>query len=156
MNVEATPDGWKKGNTTLKKFREENAKFSTSTKLTNQSGALLQSFLPNNKNSSTATFYSTFQLGATIGSKLPYASVHEYGGFIKHKGKMPYYFFYLYKKTGNEFWQRLGASALKKGGVNIPRRPYFYVALDKYKNDSNGFNKTLNNLLSILTKDLIK
>lgn len=65
-------------------------------------------------------------------SVITYARIQNEGGFIKHKGKMPYFFFWMYSQTGNEFWQIMGASALKKGGVTIPARPSFEPGIQDF------------------------
>lgn len=155
LGVKEKPDNWKTGNGVTKKMAQlANATFSNSTLLRVGSGKLIQSFLPQSNDSLTKTSYSNFTLDATIGSALKYASVHEHGAFIESKGKMQFYFLYLYKQTKNDFWLILAKTVFKKGGVNIPARPYFNTALQKYKDSPDGYNQTMKKLLDELMKSI--
>lgn len=67
------------------------------------------------------------------GSSLPYAAIHEYGGFIRSKGNMQKYFWARFADTKNTYFRNLALHVEKKGGVTIPKRPYFAPALQKFK-----------------------
>lgn len=87
-------------------------------------GALLNSFFDRQ------TFdinYSNGIFSGQIGSNLPYADIHEYGGFIKSKTKFSMFggLMKKYKETGDEAYAIMAKSALLNQGVNIPARPYF-------------------------------
>ena len=104
-------------------------------------GGLAQSF-GGGKNSSTEITIQDFSVKAKIGSKLPYANIHERGGFIAAKkykvtksGRkipaMAAYFWAMYFKSNqaNPFFKTMALSVTKKGGVDIPARPYFDSAI---------------------------
>ena len=67
------------------------------------------------------------------GSSLPYARIHEYGGFIESKGNMHKYFWARFAETKNTYFRNLALHVEKKGGVTIPKRPYFTPALQRFK-----------------------
>ena len=67
------------------------------------------------------------------GSSLPYAKIHEYGGFIRSKGNMHKYFWARFAETNNTYFRNLALHVQKKGGVTIPKRPYFAPALQRFK-----------------------
>ena len=67
------------------------------------------------------------------GSSLPYARIHEYGGFIRSKGNMHKYFWARFAETNNTYFRNLALHVQKKGGVTIPKRPYFAPALQRFK-----------------------
>ena len=92
--------------------------------LRSNTGALLNSFFD------SETFkinYSNGVVSGDIGSKLPYADIHEDGGFIKSKTQFSMFggLMNMYFKTGDEAYKFIALSALKNGGVNIKARPYF-------------------------------
>jgi len=100
-------------------------------------GGLANSF-GGGKNSTTKITFDNYSVKATIGSALPYAKIHEEGGFIAAKNykvtrsgrkipAMAAYFWAMYFKSNkaNPFFQTMALSVTKKGGVNIPARPYF-------------------------------
>ena len=92
--------------------------------LRSNTGALLNSFFERD------TFdinYSNGIFSGQIGSKLPYADIHEHGGFIKSKTKFSMFggLMKKYKETGDEAYAIMAKSALLNQGVNIPARPYF-------------------------------
>ena len=72
------------------------------------------------------------------GSNVPYANIHEYGGTINHPGGTPYKFIgdgkiVFFKKTDPR------AAKLKKTkphSINMPARPYFNPAVQRFKNDN--------------------
>ena len=70
------------------------------------------------------------------GSNLPYARIHEYGGFIESKGKMHKFFWRKFAETKNTYFRYLALHVKEKGGVTIPKRPYFAPALQKFKASS--------------------
>lgn len=93
---------------------------------------LLKSFRYKDENSDTRIKIGSANVKVKFGSRLPYAHVHEHGEFIKSKGKMHKWFWYMYWKSkySNDFYKIMALHVLKKGGVKIPKRPYFYPAFD--------------------------
>ena len=100
-------------------------------------GGLANSF-GGGKNSTTKITFDNYSVKATIGSALPYAKIHEEGGFIAAKNykvtrsgrkipAMAAYFWAMYFKSNksNPFFRTMALSVTKKGGVTIPARPYF-------------------------------
>ena len=109
---------------------------STNAKIEINTGGLFRSFSRGGvgnifKTSSTGNFYQL-----EYGSNLPYAAIQEYGGFIKSKGKMHKYFWARFAETKNTYFKNLALHVQKKGGVQIPKRPYFAPSVSKFK--SNG------------------
>lgn len=141
MEIAGVSSDWKKGIKGAEAFPKKTATWRDkgSVKLRGKSGQLLQSFLPRRKNSLTKVELNGLRLEVDFGTKLPYAGVHEYGGFIKHKGNMPGWFYAQYKDTKNKFYLVMYLSSKKLGGVNIPARPYFNPAIEKLK--TGEFNK---------------
>lgn len=86
------------------------------------SGALLNSFFKT-KNLN----YSNGLYTGELKSDLPYARIHEYGGFIKSKTKFSMFggLMKMFNSTGNEAYKYMALSVLKNNGMNIPARPYF-------------------------------
>ena len=114
---------------------------SSSTKLQIGKGALYRSFGVKDKNN----FYEERADGFTLGSKLPYATIQEEGGFIKSKGKMPSYFWARYYATKSPYYKNLALAVKKNGGVNIKAKPYFRPAEKKFA--SEGVYELQNNIL---------
>lgn len=129
-----------------------NATWSNSQKLQHRGGAQpLSLSFGGGESSSTKITTADFKVKAEIGSKLPYASIHEEGGFIRSKrtkttrnGRvipmMAAYFWAMYYagKQSNPFYRTMALSVTRKGGVNIPARPYFKEAmkgLEKHYNE---------------------
>lgn len=104
---------------------------SSSDKLDLGSGALYKSFKVKNKNN----YYKENDDGFEIGSKLPYATIHEYGGFIKSKGRMHKFFWAKWLETGSPYYKRLFFAVLKNKGVTIKARPYFHPAEKKFEEE---------------------
>ena len=114
---------------------------SGSSKLQTGKGTLYKSFAPKDKNN----IYEERSDGFTVGSKLPYATIQEYGGFVKSKGKMHSYFWARYYDTKSPYYRNLALSVQKKGGVNIKAKPYFAPAEKKFSNE--GVNELHNMVL---------
>lgn len=104
---------------------------SGSDRLQTGEGALYKSFAPKDKNN----FYEERGDGFTVGSKLPYATIHEYGGFIRSKGKMAGYFWARYYDTKSPYYKNLALAVRKNGGVNIKAKPYFHPAEKKFESE---------------------
>jgi phage gpG-like protein len=88
----------------------------------------------------------------TLQSNKPYAAIHNYGGFIRatpvsktnpttgvqrQTYKMSLFFWHLYFTSKNEYWKIMALSVNKKGGVNIPKRPYFDDGIKDLKENLN-------------------
>lgn len=110
------------------------ATWSNSEKL-NHYQTLARSFLPGEPGSLSEIRTTNTGVDVTLGSGLPYAAVHEFGGFIKSKGKMQNYFWAMYykSKTENPFFRAMALSVAKKGGVTMPARPYFHKAIEEFE-----------------------
>lgn len=131
-------------------FDDKNETFSKSKELRIKTGKLYRSFALNSEN--TLTDYDVTEKGlkVTYGSELPYAEIHEYGGFVKSKGKMESFFWYKFFNTDNEFYRIMALSVRKKGGVNIPKRPYFNPALKAFR--KNGLKEIYLQIIEEITK----
>jgi phage gpG-like protein len=106
---------------------------SLSSKLNVKSGKLLASFMPNNPDTLSSFNNSNNNINVFFGSKTKYAAIHEDGGFIRSKGKMDKYFWAVYFQTGNSYYKNLALGVMKRGGVNIPKRPYFKPGLQNFQ-----------------------
>ena len=113
---------------------DSTAWFTNKSKLQLRTGRLFKSFAPNSDEGTNELNISEKGFKLTIGSNLPYASIQEYGGFIKSKGRMHKYFWYKYAESRNIFFKILALSVIKRGGVNIPQRPYFNMGLQNFEN----------------------
>ena len=99
-----------------------------------KSGALLNSFFePQNFYLKTVNGI----LSGKIGSDLDYARIHEYGDFVKSKTQFSMFggLMKMFFKTGDEAYKIMAFSALKKGGVTIPARPYFNPFINEMNKD---------------------
>lgn len=74
------------------------------------------------------------------GSSLPYAGIHETGGFIASQGRMHKWFWAQYYKSNKkiEFFRIMALSVKKKGGVSIPKRPAFAPGISDFIRDDLG------------------
>jgi hypothetical protein len=100
-----------------------------------KSGALLNSFFTND-----FLTYSNGVFSGEIKSDLPYARIHEYGGFIKSKmagGKfiMAKGLFKKFFETGDEAYKYMAFAVMKNGGINMPARPYFNPFINEMNKD---------------------
>lgn len=119
--------------------------FNTGNNLFSVSGNLFQSFIKNNKNNIYRASQSGNQFTVEYGTKVPYARIHEVGGFIKAITKassvkrkketymMAQFFWRKYMETKAPFFKRIALSVEKKGGVNIKARPYWQPAIEDFK-----------------------
>jgi len=106
---------------------------------------LFQSFIKNNKNNVYKASQSGSQFTLEYGSKIPYAKIHEVGGFInaikrassvkrkKETYVMAQFFWRKYMETKAPFFKRIALSIENKGGVNIKARPYWKPAIEDFK-----------------------
>jgi len=74
------------------------------------------------------------EIKGTFGTKVIYASVHEYGMFIKSKTKTSMFkgLMKKYYETKIDFYRGLAIKAREQGGIQIPARPYFEPAIKKF------------------------
>jgi len=91
-----------------------------------QSGKLLQSF-----EKGTKLQFSNGMIDGEISSDVPYAAIHEYGGFIKSKGKMANFFLMMFIKTKEFKWLAMRKVVLRDGGIRMPARPYLRPAFNE-------------------------
>jgi phage gpG-like protein len=126
---------------------------SKSDKLTTYSGALFRSFTKGQPGNVFKVSQNGDNFDVEYGSSIKYAAIQEFGGFIKAtpvtviKSKsgrkmnkstyvMAQFFWAKYYTTKQPYFKRLALSVEKKGGVNIPARPYFNPAVDRLRNDT--------------------
>jgi hypothetical protein len=109
---------------------------STSTKLAINTGTLFRSFA----RGSLGNIYKVTEVNGNFelqyGSILPYARIQEYGGFIATKGKMEGYFWARYRETGVAYFRNIAIKVRRVGGVQIPARPYFRPAVQRFRQDN--------------------
>ena len=119
--------------------------FNTGNNLFSVSGNLFQSFIKNNENNIYRSSSSGGIFQIEYGTKVPYARIHEVGGFIKAIKKassvkrkretyvMAQFFWRKYMETKAPFFKRIALSIEKKGGVNMKARPYWQPAIEDFK-----------------------
>ena len=109
---------------------------STSTKVAINTGKLFRSFA----RGSEGNVYKVTESGGIFeleyGSDLPYARIQETGGFIRSKGKMEGYFWARYRETGVAYFRNIALKVRRVGGVQIPARPYFAPAVQRFRQDN--------------------
>lgn len=106
--------------------------FNTSSKLRVQSGGLTRSLIPGQPgNISDVRISADGRLNMRVGTKLVYAKVHEYGGFIKSKGRMEKKLMALYYQTHDKMYLYTSLSVKKKGGIKLKARPWFHPAVQR-------------------------
>lgn len=109
---------------------------STSTKVAINTGKLFRSFA----RGSEGNVYKVKESGAIFeleyGSDLPYAKIQETGGFIRSKGKMEGFFWARFRETGIAYFRNIALKVRRVGGVQIPSRPYFSPAVQRFKQDN--------------------
>lgn len=117
--------------------RKVNSEFNKSNKLNVNSGTrgLAFSFDADSPDTLTSFKITNRGLSGEIGSDLPYANIHEKGGFIKSKGNMHKFFWAMFYQTKKDFFKWIALSVMKKGGVNIEARPYFAPAMKALKEE---------------------
>ena len=119
--------------------------FNTGKNIFSVSGNLFQSFIKNNQNNIYRASTSGSQITLEYGTKVPYAKIHEVGGFInaikrassvkrkKETYVMAQFFWRKYMETKAPFFKRIALSIEKKGGVNIKARPFWNPAIEDFK-----------------------
>lgn len=106
---------------------------SRSDKLGVGTGALYRSFLPGNENNELKIEVSDDSISIESTSKLKYALVHEKGMFIASKGRMEKFFWGKFRSTGNPYMKAMALSVRKRGGVNIPARPFIAPSIKDWQ-----------------------
>jgi phage gpG-like protein len=78
--------------------------------------------------------YSNGIYSGVLKSDLPYARIHETGGFIKSKTKFSMFggLMKKYFETGDEAYKYMALAVLKRGGLFIPARPYFLPFINEF------------------------
>ena len=126
--------------------------FNTGNVLYKSSGNLFQSFIKNNPNNIYRAKQSGNKFELEYGSKVVYAAIHEFGGFIKgtpltviksksgrkmkkETTKMAQFFWFKYYKTKAPFFKRIALSVEQKGGVDIKARPYWQNAINDFNSN---------------------
>ena len=115
--------------------RGEN-KRNTTNRLNIQSGRLFKSFLPNSTDNILRFTQSGLTFGVEIGTKVPYAAIHEEGGTITQprSQKQRRFFWAMFYKTGDEKF-KYAALSTKPLTIRIPARPYFKPATQEFLRD---------------------
>ena len=93
------------------------------------SGKLLNSFFKSDTINYNNGIYS-----GILKSDLPYARIHETGGFIKSKTKFSMFngLMKKYFETGDLAYKYMALATLKRGGLFIPARPYFMPFINEF------------------------
>lgn len=99
------------------------------TRLGTRTGRLTRSFLPNQQDSTQSVQETNGVVTIRVGTKTPYAAIHENGGFIASKGRMHKFFWFKYMESQNPAYKYMALAAQHKGGIKIPARPFFKPAL---------------------------
>lgn len=107
--------------------------FNNSNKLNSNTGTLARAFVLQDKNNETRITVSGTQATMDYSINVPYAEIHEEGGFIKSKGKMEQFFWANYLKTGIEKYKIMALAVKKNGGINIPKRPFWSKGLKLFE-----------------------
>lgn len=142
MGVKTPSAGFKSGS---EAFPDSEAGFKSGQQLEYRTGRLYRSFNQRGKETETKLNISNDNIELTVGSKVPYAEIHNTGGFIKSKGKMSKYFWYKYITSGNEFFKIMALAVEKNGGVNIKKTNYFDNAVRNFERD--GIAKIFRSLI---------
>lgn len=108
---------------------------SGSDKLHVNSGALTRSYIPGQPGNINQISVIGGRMQLRVGTSLIYAKIHEYGGFIKSKGKMAAWFWYEYYRTTEEFFRNMALHVEKYGGVTIPKRSYHRPAVRRIQTE---------------------
>lgn len=109
---------------------------STSTKIAINTGKLFRSFARGGEGNVYKVRESSGIFEIEYGSDLPYARIQETGGFIRTKGKMEGYFWARYRETGVAYFRNIALKVRRVGGVQIPARPYFAPAVQRFRQDN--------------------
>lgn len=67
---------------------------------------------------------------AELSSDTPYSRIHQTGGTIYSKGKMEWYFLWMFHQTGELKWKYMFMAVRKWGFINIVARPYMVLTDD--------------------------
>lgn len=121
---------------------------STNTKLEINTGKLFRSFSRGSIGNIHKVSVNGGLYQLEYGSNLPYAKIHEYGGVIKAIKKvssvkrkketyaMAQFFWAKFAQTKQNYFKHLALHVENKGGVTIPKRPYFEPALQRFKSSN--------------------
>jgi phage gpG-like protein len=128
----------------------ESITWSRSQFLAARSGRLTRSFIPNQRDSIFQVDVSDDRLRIRLGTAVPYAAVHEGPAgssvFIASRGRMHKYFWAQYAKSKNPFFKVMALSVQKRGGVTIPKRPFFANAVARFQ--AEGLPRLLEDVFS--------
>lgn len=121
-------------------------------KLYVRSGKLARSYIPGQPGNLSEVKMEPGKVRVRFGTTLVYASVHEYGGFIKSKGRMHKALWAKYYKTGNPFFKFAALSVEKKGGVRIKARPFHRKAVRTLATE--GKERIMRRITTIIARGL--
>ncbi len=113
-----------------------------------RSGRLTRSFIPNQRDSIFKVDVSSAGVRIRLGTAVPHAAVHEGPAgssvFLASRGRMHKYFWAQYAKSKNRFFKVMALSVQKRGGVTIPKRPFFATAVQRFQ--AEGLPRLLDDL----------
>lgn len=122
-----------------------------------RTGSLYRSFVPNSKTNFFKAEITENSLVVSIGSKLPYARIHETGGIITPKKRkfnsryaMEAFFWAKFFKTGSLYYKNLALKIRKKGFIRMPPRKYLTKATKRFEKEF--WPLLLANFIGILEK----
>lgn len=121
----------------------------TNSKLLVRSGKLYRSFI-GGQDSLTKTKVTSSGISTVIGSKLIYSTIQNYGGVVKatpvtvqrktrngsytkQTYKMAQFFWAMFRKTKNTYWQSLALHVEQEGSITIKPTNYFVNAMKKFE-----------------------
>lgn len=113
--------------------------FGSGKKLNVRSGALTRSLVPGQPGNATKIQTSGGFLKMSIGTSVVYAKIHEYGGFVKSKGRMHKFLMARYMATKNLVYLYTSLKVKRDGGINMPARPFMAPAAERLKSSAPDF-----------------
>lgn len=139
-------------NMELANEKEREAKNTSDTiRAFNTRTGLMASFTKGNANN---IFEENGILGFKLGTKLPYANIHEFGGKIRQmiSEKQRSFFWFKAYQTGEEKYK--GMALGKELNINIKARPYFEPAIKEWEKERQ--DTFINNLLDEIISEFNK
>ena len=113
--------------------------FSGSSRVGNRSGRLHDALFFGNEANSSKIIFTTNGVEAIWipnTTKVPYLRIQNDGGFVRHKGKMPFKLFRLAQETGIDNYRIMGAAALRDGGITITAHPFIEPGTKEFESQS--------------------
>ncbi len=135
LKYNSADDNWKNSKPDKSDFKPELIKATKSPfkELQSKSGNLFRSFLPRSKNTLSKTIVTESKVTLTVGSKLPYANIHEKGATFTATPKQIGWFLWASQMYNNKYFFALFLKAKLKRSFVIPARPYFFKAVAEFE-----------------------